>query len=128
MNENVEDLTELSLQQEKAIELLLIGVRMDEIANQLKVNVNTVYRWRAIPLFQYTLKCKQDELIESSFNRIKNLSNNSLNVLEELLSKSDNSNIKMKSAMYILDKLFILYQEDVIDKLNELENIIKRKD
>ncbi len=127
MNENVEDLTKLSSKQYKAIQLTLSGKSTDEIAKELKLNSNTIYRWKGSPLYKEELKAKQNELLENSFNKIKNLSISSLDLLEDLIVNSNSENIKLKASMYVIDKMFIINQDDILERLDEIEALVKER-
>lgn len=124
MSKNVEDLEKITLKQNEAIKLILQGLNNEEIARKLKVNNNTVYRWRNQESFKSILSQKQEELMEEVFQKIKKLSLQSLKVLEELLVNADNENNKLKSAMFIIDKLFVIKDEKVLEKLDYIERLL----
>lgn len=124
MIRNVEESEKLSIKQQEAIKLIILGYSVEEIAKKLKVNHNTIYRWRKQDVYKNALSSKQDDIANNVYNKIKSLSIKSLKVLEQLLENADNENNKLKASMFILDKMIQLNDENLIEKLNNIESLL----
>lgn len=126
MNENVEGKEKISVKQKEAIRLIVSGHSIEEISKKIKVNINTIYRWMKQEDFKNELTLKQDDISNCVFNKIKKLSTKALNVLDNLLEEAENENNKLKASMFIIDRMFQLNDEGFIERLDNIEELLKR--
>jgi hypothetical protein len=76
----------LSPKQNAAIELLLLGRNMRDIAEAIGIDRRTLFRWRQDELFREELDQRRCELWSVAADRLKALVHPSLDVLEKELS------------------------------------------
>ena len=79
----------LSDPQVRAIDLLLLGRGVQEIADEVGVDRSTLWRWRQIPAFQAELNRRREALWSGYTDRIRSLLKMSLEVLEMALDQGD---------------------------------------
>lgn len=127
MNENVEENKNLNDKQKQALSLLLLGKTNEDVAKELKINGNTIYRWRKQESFKTALKNKQEAVIEELISKIQPLGNKAIDVLESLLNNASNENNKLKASIFIIEKLLQLKDDYLLQKIEEIEIILKSK-
>lgn len=125
MYENVD---KLSLNQQRTIELLLMGFSIKEIAEELRVNINTIYRWKNDELFGQVLRTKQNELTKENISRIKGLAFNSIEVLNDIMTNSKKEQSRIRVAIFFIEKFLVMTDETILEKLDEIESLIKESD
>jgi len=77
--------TELTDQQLTAIELLLSGQGVSQVAEQVDVDRSTLWRWGQLPAFQAELNRRRQELWSAHADRLRSLLPAALQVLENTL-------------------------------------------
>ena len=108
----------------QAIELMLAGKRITEIAEELGISRSTIYRWFETPEFSETFNKLCYELLKEAETKILALIGRAIEVLEELLSEDD-PNIRFKTASLILRGAGILNGERKdLGKRSEFEKSI----
>jgi len=125
MNENVEEIEKLNEKQEQAINMLLYGKTTEEIAKDLKINTNTIYRWKKNKLFRQVLREKQDAVFDDITYKIGSIGEEALNTLYNLMINASNENNKIKASMFIIDKILQIKDNDTIRKIEEIEYIMQ---
>lgn len=97
----------LSVDQENAIELLIVGKNDREVAEAINVNRSTVTEWRNHdPLFIAELNRRRKELWNAQKTKIASLFKKSVEVLEKGL-ESEEEKIRFETAKYLLEKFGI---------------------
>jgi len=125
MYENVEEIEKLNEKQEQAINMLLYGKTTEEIAKDLKINTNTIYRWKKNKLFRQVLREKQDAVFDDITYKIGSIGEEALNTLYNLMINASNENNKIKASMFIIDKILQIKDNDTIRKIEEIEYIMQ---
>ena len=93
---------QLSIVQENAIDLLIIGKSDREVSESVKVNRSTVNQWQNHnPFFVAELNRRRKSVWGSEENRLRSLVSKAVDVLEEDL-KSENQKLRQSSAIHVL--------------------------
>lgn len=97
----------LSIEQEKAIELLIAGKNDREVSEALNVNRSTVNQWRNHDsLFIAELNKRRKELWNTAQEKIASLFNKSVEVIEKGL-ESPEEKLRLETAKYLLERFKI---------------------
>jgi len=117
----------LTAKQKKFIpEYLKIGCIKTTCKN-LKMDESTYFRWRNDVEFMAELKKRQDELYNTSIDKLKNLSGSAIDTLKELLG-DDVSSIRLRAAIAILDNNFkFIDNKELRERLEALEELIEKE-
>ena len=103
---------QLSVSQEKALELIILGQNDRVVAESLSIVRQTVHKWRNYtPLFVANLNAIRHDLWDSQKERMGCLSARALDVLQEN-RESDNLQLRQAAAVHIL-KSGCLYGESL---------------
>ena len=103
---------QLSIVQENAIDLLIIGKSDREVSESVKVNRSTVNQWQNHnPFFVAELNRRRKSVWGSEENRLRSLVSKAVDVLEEDL-KSENQKLRQSSAIHVL-KSVGMYGKDL---------------
>ncbi|MBQ8891286.1 MAG: helix-turn-helix domain-containing protein [Bacilli bacterium] len=121
MYENVEEIEKLNEKQENTINMLVLGKSVEEVAKELNLNINTIYRWKKSQKFKQALKVKQDTIFDEITSKLGIISIDALNVLYDLMNNATNENNKLKASMFILDKILQCQQLDILKRIDALE-------
>jgi transposase len=100
---------ELTVAQEKCIEMLLEGYQIKDIEKEIGYSRKTIWDWRrGNRLFIAAMDERKREISEflqnSAKKRFEKLQDNAINVLAELLKDSKNDNVRMETAKEILNR------------------------
>ena len=96
--------TELSPLQEKAVYLLASGKSITETANELKTDRATLYNWQKQLEFEAFYNKVRYELQLQTKNELLNLYSTAMITIKNCL-QSENENIKLKTAIYIVEHI-----------------------
>lgn len=127
MYENVEEIEKLNEKQENTINMLVLGKSVEEVAKELNLNINTIYRWKKSQKFKQALKDKQDTIFDEITSKLGVISIDALNVLYDLMNNATNENNKLKASMFILDKILQYQQLEFIKRLDIIEERLNLK-
>lgn len=127
MYENVEKIEKLNEKQENTINMLVLGKSVEEVAKELNLNINTIYRWKKSKKFKQALKDKQDTIFDEITSKLGVISIDALNVLYNLMNNATNENNKLKASMFILDKILQYQQIEFIKRLDIIEERLNLK-
>lgn len=111
----------LTAKEQKAVELLAIGKNYNEVAKELKIDRTTLWQWKQKPTFEAYYNSLIKEVKEHTKEKILSLYDEALKTVESCL-KSDNDNVKLKIAFYLLDKV-----ENLEYGLTDAKEIIKKE-
>lgn len=101
----------LTLQQEKAITLLLSGKSITEVAKELGVTRQTIWEWKKKNrYFIAEFNQRKEELFSSQSERLFSMVQKALNVVEEVLEKSEDGNLRLRAALTLLRNLEIAHE------------------
>lgn len=117
--------SQLPIQQQQAIMLLVSAASLKEVAAKLGVTDRTISRWLTIPEFQAELQMVQNGIINQVATRLIALQDNSLTKLNWLLENSQDEKIQLQAAIAI-QEYFIKWFElvKVNRKLDEIEELL----
>lgn len=108
--------TGLSPIQEKAIFLLLSGIKISDVAEQLSVDRSTIYLWQEKENFQAYYNYLKEKIKFTTETNLIGFFNESLQVIKESLG-SQNESIRLKSAFWII--------QNILTQKKEETNVIK---
>lgn len=124
--------TYLTAKEQKAVELLAIGKNYNEVAKELNIDRTTLWQWKQKPTFEAYYNSLIKEVKEHTKEKILSLYDEALKTVEKCL-KSDNDNIKLKTALYLLNKVESLEHgfsdakeiiKDQCTSINSFDNVI----
>ncbi len=99
----IEDLTPNQL---KAATLLAAGRPCRATAKKCSVTPETISHWKRDPDFQAHLNRLKSDAVEDARERLRNLNDRAVGVLEDLLASASES-IRLRAAQYILDAMLV---------------------
>lgn len=115
----------LTDRQREVIPQILSSKNVTGGVKQAGICKGTWYNWLKIPEFKNEFKRQKNELINEAFLELKLATVKAVRVLKELLY-SDNEVIKLKASTTILEfTLRSNEQEQIIDRLDRLEEMIR---
>jgi hypothetical protein len=76
----------LSEAQQAAAAMLATGKSFQRVAEELKVDVRTIYNWRRLPPFRRALNKRRKEIWNESADRLRAMLTRSLDIVEEQLA------------------------------------------
>ena len=94
--------TKKELRQRKAIPLLLLGKTDAEVAEEIGVSRQTIWKWRREEDFDHDIVEAGEELLAQHTVAISELVKKSLSAMSDLLEDADN-NLKLKVASTVLN-------------------------
>lgn len=127
MHENVEEIEKLNEKQENTINMLVLGKSVEEVAKELNLNINTIYRWKKSRKFKQVLRDKQDIIFDEIISKLGAIGVDAINILYDLMQNATNENNKLKASMFVIDKLLQLKDYDTIKKIEEIEYIMQTR-
>lgn len=112
----------LSVEQRRAIQLLLLGKKVTDVATTLGKDRKTIYRWRENPHFVSEYNRQQTETVDRVKNRLHQLTDRAVDVLEQHLAQGS-----LKAATELL-KVCNLYGNVAFSPAQtDLELIVKEQ-
>lgn len=118
MYENVEDLNE---KQVNAINMLTSGKTIEEVANSLNLNINTIYRWKRSRSFKRALREQQNQVFDKLTIELSKLGTEAINVLNNIMINASSESLKLKASMFIIDKIIQVEDNETIKRIDEIE-------
>ena len=99
-------MSELSADQHKAIELLLVTPTLGAVARKVKVDPRTLYRWMRDPDFAAELRTAQRQVIRQNLRGIANMGATAIKTLTELMGAKKDPRLRFEAAQHALERLF----------------------
>lgn len=117
MYENVE----LNEKQINAINMLASGKTIEEVADKLKLNINTIYRWKKSHTFKIALREQQNIIFNDITLKFCEMGNDAIKTIFDIMKNGTSENIRLKSAMFIIDKIIQVEDNETIKRIDEIE-------
>lgn len=119
----------LTARQTRAIELLLIGTPIKEVANLVNVSRGTIYRWLDQPRFQSTINKEKTQVVERLSLALASLGQKAVKTLEEALDDpSAGTSVRVRAADVVINRILSIRElVDFEDRLNRLEEMVNTK-
>lgn len=121
MTDFVDKFKKLNDKQQEAIVLFLLGENNKTVASKVKVDENTVYRWRVSEPFKSLLVEMRLQAIENIEMKLNSLGNKAIDKLLYLLEYAENENNQLKASTFILDKTLQYAQLEILKRLDAIE-------
>jgi hypothetical protein len=116
----------LTLAQQRAVELLILGQSDTQVAEQVGVARETVCRWRSYsPTFQAELNVRRSAVFQASVDKLRSMTQRALTLLETELDAADSAN-RMKVAAEVLKLAQLTGVASCIGN-QDAEDIVRRK-
>ncbi len=94
----------LSAKELQAVNLLVSGFSYSYVAKKLNIDRTTLWNWKQKPQFAAYYNSLIKELKEHTKDKLTSLYDNALQTIENCLY-SENDSIKLKTSLYIIDKI-----------------------
>ena len=115
----------ISTIQEKTILNIIESKNVTEAIKKSRISRATFYKWLSEDKeFRDGLIKKQQIFIDQSFINLKLLNSDAFKVIEDTLKKSKNESLKVKTAMFLIDRL--LKHHELVELNNRILKL-KRK-
>ncbi len=114
----------ISTIQEKTILNIIESKNVTEAIKKSRISRATFYKWLSEDKeFRDGLIKKQQIFLDQSFMYLKLLNEDAFKILHETMQKSKNEALKIKTAMFLIDRLLKHYEiEDLNSRILKLEN------
>ena len=90
--------------QEQCASLLACGEKVSKVAEMIQVSRATIYQWNTLITFQCYTNQLRDEMQRHMNQTLLKMAEEALTTIQKTL-KSDNENLRLKSAMWLLDRI-----------------------
>lgn len=125
-NETISPATGLTPQQEQACILLASGESYTTVAQRLKINRGTLYKWLDYNLpFKCYYNSQRIKYRERILERVFGLFDSAISVLSKSLN-SDNEAIRLKAAMWLIGRMDN-HNRELQDQENDIRAVLMRR-
>lgn len=115
------ELEKLTPKQQKAIELLLSGMTVEQAAESAGVGRGTLHRWLDDPDVVAAITAGRRQLAEAAMSRLQALADTAVAVLADLMHSSRET-IRLRAALAVIDaNVQWLELQDIVARLEALE-------
>ena len=123
MYENVEELNEKQI---TAINMLASGKKIEDVAKELNLNINTIYRWKKTRKFKIALREQQNLIFNEITLRFCEMGTEAINTIYNIMKNGTSENIRLKASMFIVDKIIQVENNETIKRIDEIEFTLMR--
>lgn len=123
MYENVEELNE---KQVTAINMLASGKKIEDVAKELNLNINTIYRWKKTRKFKLALREQQNLIFNEITLKFCEMGTEAINTIYNIMKNGTSENIRLKASMFIVDKIIQVEDNETIKRIDEIEFTLMR--
>ena len=122
-------MTKLSVKQELAINELLKGNSIVDSAKNIGISEATLNRWLTNNEFKVALNGRKKQIVDNCIDSINLMGNKAIKVLNSILdNESASDNVRFNASKSILDMILKFNeQNNIIDKMEEIENLLSEK-
>lgn len=114
--------TDLSDRQRRALAALLCAPTIAAAAKLSRTGERTLYRWLSDPTFREQYREHSHRLLENATGRLRAAAGEAVDTLREAL-RSENENVKVRSALGILDVAIRVDLDDLTARIEALEGL-----
>ena len=118
MYENVDELNEKQI---TAINMLATGKKIEEVAKELSLNINTIYRWKKTHKFKLALREQQNLIFNEITLKFCEMGTEAINTIYTIMKNGTSENIRLKASMFIIDKIIQVEDNETIKRIDEIE-------
>lgn len=123
MYENVEELNEKQI---TAINMLASGKKIEDVAKELNLNINTIYRWKKTRKFKLALREQQNLIFNEITLKFCEMGTEAINTIYNIMKNGTSENIRLKASMFIVDKIIQVEDNETIKRIDEIEFTLMR--
>ena len=98
--------------QTKALPLLAAGESAVEVSIKVKVSKQTISGWKHDPKFTDALEEVRREAFSEANKALAELAMDSVRTVKELMSNAESEQVRLRAAMFAIDKLDLKYLGD----------------
>lgn len=119
----------LSVKQELAINELLKGNSIVDSAKNIGISEATLNRWLANAEFKVVLNERKRQIVDNCIDDINLMGNKAIKVINGILDNDSASDyVRLNASKSILDMILKFNeQKNIIDRMNEIEELLKEK-
>ena len=118
MYDNIEELSEKQI---NAINMLASGKSIEEVSKELKLNINTIYRWKKTHKFKLALREQQNIIFNEITLRFCEMGTEAINTIYNIMKNGTTENLRLKASMFIIDKIIKVEDNETIKRIDEIE-------
>ena len=101
--------------------MLASGKTIEDVAKELNLNINTIYRWKKNNSFKYALRDQQNQFFNNISIELNKLGTEAIGVLKDMMENATSESIKLKASMFIIDKIIQVEDNETIKRIDEIE-------
>lgn len=116
--------SELTPKQTKALPLLAAGESAVEVSKKLKISKQQISGWKHDSKFTRALEEIRRDAFSEANEALAGLAHDSVRTLKELILHAKSEQVRLRAAMYAIDKLDLQYLKDdssAIDRIDMTE-------
>lgn len=119
----------LTARQTRAIELLLTGKPIKEVADSLNVSRGTVYRWLEQPKFNAVVNHEKSLIVERLSLALANLGQKAVDTLKEALDDpSAGTSVRVRAADIVISRMLVFAdQVELSARIANLETYVNER-
>ena len=109
-----------------AINMLASGKKIEDVAKELNLNINTIYRWKKTRKFKIALREQQNLIFNEITLRFCEMGTEAINTIYNIMKNGTSENIRLKASMFIVDKIIQVEDNETIKRIDEIEFTLMR--
>ena len=117
-------ISELTPKQTKALPLLAAGESAVEVSKKLKISKQQISGWKHDSKFTRALEEIRRDAFSEANEALAGLAQDSVRTVKELILNAKSEQVRLRAAMYAIDKLDLQYLKDdssAIDRIDMIE-------
>ncbi len=113
-------ISELTPKQTKALPLLAAGESAVEVSKKVKVSKQQISGWKHDSNFTYALEEVRRDAFSEANKALAGLAIDSVRTVKELLINAESEQVRLRAAMFAIDKLDLKYLKDDASSLDRI--------
>ena len=106
--------------------MLASGKKIEDVAKELNLNINTIYRWKKTRKFKIALREQQNLIFNEITLRFCEMGTEAINTIYNIMKNGTSENIRLKASMFIVDKIIQVENNETIKRIDEIEFTLMR--